>query len=360
MDQQLEELFAAEQYAISQPEKETLLLDDLNALTAHHHEHSDGYRSIIDIAYGSRLTADDLAAIPYLPVGLFKKTELRSVAEDDVFKVMHSSGTTSQEVSRIFLDVETAQLQTRALSSIMTHFLGQQRRPMLIIDHRDVVRDRREFSARGAGILGMMSYGRDHFYALDESMTLDRDGLEAWLAPHDGDELLVFGFTFMVWEYFYQPLRDAGIDLSKAVLFHSGGWKKLLDQAVSNDVFKTGLHDAFGLQRIHNFYGMVEQVGAIYVECSDGFFHPPNFSDVIVRDPRSWRPVPLGEPGVVEVLSPLPHSYPGHALLTEDTGIIHGIDDCRCGQKGKYFTITGRVPKAEIRGCSDTHAYDHA
>ena len=49
-------------------------------------------------------------------------------------------------------------------------------------------------------------------------------------------------------------------------------------------------------------------------------------------------------------------SYPGNSILTEDLGTIHGIDDCECGRKGKYFTISGRIPKTELRGCSDTFA----
>lgn len=355
MDRRLETLLEAEQYSLGRPHKERLLLGDLNDLTELHYASCDGYRRVVDVAYGGLAPAETLDQVPYLPVGLFKEVELRSVPEDDVIKIMHSSGTTSQQVSRVFLDVETARLQTRALSSIMTHYLGRERRPMLIIDHSDVVRDRTGFTARGAGILGMMSYGRDHCFVLDASMRLERDRLETWLADHRDEPLLVFGFTYMVWEYFWRPLRDAGIDLGSGVLFHSGGWKRLQDQSVSHDTFNESVRASFGLRATHNFYGMVEQVGAVSVECSEGFLHPPNVSDVLVRDPRTWRPSPVGEPGVIEVLSPLPRSYPGHALLTEDIGTIHGEDDCACGHRGKYFTIAGRVPKAEIRGCSDTH-----
>ena len=63
----------------------------------------------------------------------------------------------------------------------------------------------------------------------------------------------------------------------------------------------------------------------------------------------------VGEQGIVQVLSPLPGSYPGHSLLTEDTGVLLGEDDCPCGRLGKYFSIIGRIPRAEIRGCSDTY-----
>ena len=50
----------------------------------------------------------------------------------------------------------------------------------------------------------------------------------------------------------------------------------------------------------------------------------------------------------------LPRSYPGHSILTEDMGIVHGVDDSPTGWRGKYFTVTGRIPAAELRGCSDT------
>ena len=53
-------------------------------------------------------------------------------------------------------------------------------------------------------------------------------------------------------------------------------------------------------------------------------------------------------------MSILPNSYPGHNILTEDIGKVYGEDNCKCGRKGKYFHIFGRLEKAEIRGCSDT------
>jgi hypothetical protein len=34
--------------------------------------------------------------------------------------------------------------------------------------------------------------------------------------------------------------------------------------------------------------------------------------------------------------------------------VILGEDDCKCGRKGKYFKVLGRIKKAKIRGCSDT------
>ena len=59
---------------------------------------------------------------------------------------------------------------------------------------------------------------------------------------------------------------------------------------------------------------------------------------------------------MIQAVSLLPGSYPGHSILTEDEGVILGEDDCPCGRKGKYFRVIGRIRNAEVRGCSD--AYD--
>ena len=98
---------------------------------------------------------------------------------------------------------------------------------------------------------------------------------------------------------------------------------------------------------------MAEQTGSIYMECEAGHLHASIFSDILIRNPKDFSCCPIGKKGIIQVLSPLATSYPGHSILTEDMGLILGIDDCPCGRKGKYFRIEGRIPKAEIRGCSD-------
>ena len=358
MDADLNGLLAAPQYSLPEDRKAPLMAAGLASLREHHLERCRPYARMLD-AMGASVTRIDaersaIADQPYLPTSVFKRLRLTSVPDDDIFKVMTSSGTTGQVPSRIYLDVDTAKLQTRALSSIVTHFLGRERRPMLIVDHPAVLRDRSSFSARTAGIVGMMTFGRDHHFLLDDDFGVDRAALTRWLADHAGQDLLVFGFTFMVWQDLVRRFEGTGLDLSRALLVHAGGWKRLLDAAVTRDAFRAALRETHGITEVHDFYGMVEQVGSVFFECPQGAFHAPNFADVIVRDPRTWEPAAPGEPGVLEVVSLLPRSYPGHALLTEDQGVLLGVDDCPCGRLGRYFRVLGRIPKAEIRGCSDT------
>jgi len=145
------------------------------------------------------------------------------------------------------------------------------------------------------------------------------------------------------------------LDLSNGVLIHGGGWKKLFSEAVTSEAFRKKLFDVCGIQNVHEYYGMVEQTGTIYMECEHGHLHAPIFSDIIIRRAHDFSVADVGEKGIIQVLSILPESYPGHSLLTEDEGILLGEDNCPCGRLGKYFKIDGRLKNAEIRGCSDTY-----
>jgi hypothetical protein len=294
-----------------------------------------------------------MSEIPYLPINLFKKYDLVSVPQNEIYKTLLSSGTTDSVPSKIYLDRKTAQLQTAALAAIMTHFLGQKRLPMLIIDQEDVFADPKKYSARSAAILGMLNFGRDPFYLLDKNNEIREAPFTDWYEKYLNEPILIFGLTFMVWKYFLESFPPNKISLPNGILLHTGGWKKLQALSVSNEEFKARAKAVSGIHRCHNFYGFVEQVGSVFMECERGVFHSPNFAEVIIRDPLNWKEASIGAQGVVQTVSTLPWSYPGHSLLTEDLGQIIGIDECMCGRKGKTFKIEGRVPRAEPRGCSD-------
>lgn len=352
----IREFVSIPQYSLSAAEKRSLMVPLLNDLHKHHILNCAEYANFSKVS-GSGIghaysTATDF---PFLPVSIFKNLNLKSIKEEDVFKVLTSSGTTGSVPSRINLDKETASLQTFALSKIITHVMGNERLPMLIVDSKAVLKDRSSFSARGAGILGLSVFGKDHHYLLDENYEIDSAALGQFISKYNGQKMLIFGFTFMVWSYLYQQVGST-LDLSQAVLIHSGGWKKLQEMAVDSDTFKLRFKEKFGLLSSYNFYGMVEQVGSVFLENELGYLHCPNFADVIIRNPIDFSVQPHGEEGFIQVVSALPKSYPGFSILTEDIGICHGEDNPALSWKGKYFQILRRAKKAELRGCSDTFA----
>ncbi|MNG90528.1 Acyl-protein synthetase, LuxE [compost metagenome] len=350
----MDSLLVSPIFSLPQADKQVLLLARLNALSRHHAEHNTPYANVLR-AFGWTTEATDYGDLPYLAARLFKLAQWQSVPEEEVFKVLTSSGTTGAP-SRIVLDRDTAALQSKVLVKILQEFIGKQRLPMLLVEQPALIQNRNGFSARGAGALGLSFLGRDHTYALDEQMRPNWPVIEAFCDKYAGQPVLLFGFTFMVWQCLLEPLRERGLRLpfAQGTLFHSGGWKKLQHLAVDNAVFKQRCHEQLGLRRVHNFYGMVEQVGSIFVECEQGHLHAPVFADLQVRDPLTHQPLGVGQPGLLQVLSAIPKSYPGHSLLTEDLGVLLGEDDCPCGRNGRYFHVSGRQAGAEVRGCSDT------
>lgn len=347
-------------YSLDEEEKNSLLTRRLVQLTEQHRKSCPEYRRMLDAAGYSKKDVKSWMDLPFLPVRLFKELDLKSVLPEDVVKTMTSSGTTGQAVSKIYLDRTTALNQQKAMVKIVSDFTGSGRMPMMIIDSPGTVKNRTMFSARGAGILGFSMFGSERMYVLDDDMKLDIGAVQQFLEQHEGKKILLFGFTYIIWQYFYKELaglKEKGItaDLSDAVLIHGGGWKKMAHEAVSPAEFKERFHDVCGLNSIHEYYGMAEQTGCIYMECEYGHLHAAIYSDVAVRRPADFKLCDIGEQGIIQTVSSIPESYPGHSLLTEDTGILEGVDDCPCGRKGKYFRITGRLKNAEIRGCSDTY-----
>lgn len=354
----LDEFYNLDPYELNKMDKMALLTKELKELTAWHRDHCTYYGNMLKAMNYNADNVQSYYELPFFPVRMFKQMDLLSVDKKDIFKTMTSSGTTGQAVSKIYVDKETASSQQKVLAKIMSNYIGKKRLPMLIIDSPKVVKDRNLFSARGAAILGLSMLAKERVYALNEDMQLDLSVVEEFLKQHAGERFLIFGFTFMVWQHFYKELVRLNYrpDMSEAFLITGGGWKKLESEHISREEFKEKFRNVCGITHFLDHYGMVEQTGSIYAECECGHLHASIYSDIITRRYQDFSPCEIGEKGIIQVVSVLPRSYPGHSLLTEDEGIILGEDDCPCGRKGKYIQLTGRMKKAELRGCSDTYA----
>lgn len=354
----IEDFYLLEPYELDKKAKNKLLTKELKELTDVHRKKCKEYSRLLNTLQYNKEDIKSIEDIPFFPVRMFKEYDLLSVDRKDVFKVMTSSGTTGQKVSKIYVDKETAMIQQKVMIKILSDFLGKKRLPMLIVDTPSVLKDRKMFTARGAAILGLQVAAKEMKYILNEDMTLNIQVLDEFFIKYPDQPFIIFGFTFMVWQHLYQELLKLKkkFDMSNAWLMTGGGWKKLQSEAISQDEFKKRINKECGIKHFLDHYGMVEQTGCIYAECEYGHLHASNYSDVIIRDYKDFSVCPHGTKGIIQVVSVLPHSYPGHSLLTEDEGIVLGEDDCPCGRKGKYIQILGRLKNAELRGCSDTYA----
>jgi len=116
----------------------------------------------------------------------------------------------------------------------------------------------------------------------------------------------VYGFYVILWKHLVEPLLAEGIclNLREARILHSGGWKRLQDQAVdkrcSTNSWLTCLDVPLSASSIL-WHG--RECGSHLSGLLGGNKHGPVFGDVIVRNPLTLEPVAAGEHGIVQVCS---------------------------------------------------------
>ena len=351
----IDKLKKLDPFHVDESKKNSIFLNQIKSLSLHHYKYCKIYKKIINNLQFKINRKNKLENFPMIPVRLFKKFNLRSVPENKVVKRLVSSGTSGHELSKIYLDKTNAANQIKALGKIVSTILGNTRIPMLIVDQNPNLVDRSTFNARSAAIYGFSIFGNNYCYLLDKKNKIDYKSLNNFLEKFGNNKFLVFGFTSLVYENLIKKLSTQIINsnFKNGILIHGGGWKKMEKLKVNNKIFKKKLQSKIKLSKIYNYYGLVEQTGSIFIESSKcGYFHTSVFSDIFIRD-KKFNVVKSGEKGLIQLLSLLPTSYPGHNILTEDIGQIIGEKNCKCGLKGKYFIVHGRAKEAEIRGCSD-------
>ena len=307
----------------------------------------------------------DLADYPYLPVNIFKNKRLTSVPSEKINAILNSSAT-SGIPSTIVLDKITSKRQIVALAKVMSDYLGNQRRPFLILDEDPLTSSSVEISARAAATRGFLILSSKTEYFLfqnNDQLSLEIDKFQKSLKHYEeGDhEVCIFGFTYILYHHVVKELKEKGICFKlpeNSKVAHIGGWKKLESQKVTKEQFLRDVSDIFGVKEesIFDFYGFTEQMGLVYVSVGNLPKTVPAYSEVIIRDFQTLEPVKYGEHGLIQILTPLPHSYPGISVLTEDVGKIVGRGIDKTGRIGTQFEIIGRAKKAETRGCGDIMA----
>jgi hypothetical protein len=359
---QIDALIGAPTFSLEPAEHEARLLAVLKGELAYAAERSLPFRHYLDAWPVDYRSAARIADLPYLPVGTFKANPPLSLVEPErIVRRLASSATTGQIPSRVAVDAETSKRMVKGVSRIIGDFIGSQRRPYLIIDIPETLGGAGELGARGAAIQGLRPFATEMVCCLKSgdggALQVDEEKLQQCAGRWANTEVLVYGFTYVVWQHFVLPLRTKGVQLAmpNIRLLHSGGWKRLQEQAVSREAFASGVAAVFGCatERVLDFYGMVENVGVVYPDCELGYKHVPAFAGVIVRDPLTLRPVEAGEQGILQVCSALPTSFPGFLVLTEDIAEVVRYDGCACGRRGITFRFVKRVPKAEVRGCGN-------
>lgn len=358
----MDQLFSLPAYSDNE-EQQRLYLKALQEELVFHYEHNDMYRQFCDRkGFAPHQEITSLEAIPPVAVSVFKDLGmgLSSVPKEDI-KLRLQSSATSGTPSTIVVDKITSKRQAKAMVKVIQEAIGRERKPFLVMDIDPRSEFRALLGARFAAITGYLNFASKAGYFLkakDGVSYFDVDAMQEYVAGIPADQpVVVFGFTYILYSNVLKAVKEKGITIplpKGSKIIHIGGWKKLESEKISKVLFNQQLADCFGIEPVDviDIYGFTEQMGLNYPDCPCGCKHESSYVKVLVRDVVTNEVLPAGEEGKLEFITPVPHSYPGNLVLTDDLGMV--IDgECPYGRPGKRFKILGRLKKAEVRGCGD-------
>ena len=358
----MDQLFSLPAYSDNE-EQQCLYLKALQEELVFHYEHNDMYRQFCDRkGFDPHQEITSLEAIPPVAVSVFKDLGmgLSSVPKEDI-KLRLQSSATSGTPSTIVVDKITSKRQAKAMVKVIQEAIGRERKPFLVMDIDPRSEFRALLGARFAAITGYLNFASKAGYFLkakDGVSYFDVDAMQEYVTGIPADQpVVVFGFTYILYSNVLKAVKEKGITIplpKGSKIIHIGGWKKLESEKISKELFNQQLADCFGIELVDviDIYGFTEQMGLNYPDCPCGCKHESSYVKVLVRDVVTNEVLPAGEEGKLEFITPVPHSYPGNLVLTDDLGMV--IDgECPYGRPGKRFKILGRLKKAEVRGCGD-------
>lgn len=345
------------------PMAEQLFIEALQEELAFHYDYNEMYRHFCERkGYDPHKPISSLEEIPAVAVSVFKELgfKLNSVPKEELTMALQSSAT-SGVPSTVVIDKTTARRQGKAMVRVISEFIGNKRVPFLIMDVDPKGADRRLLGARFAAVTGYLKFASKvgYFLKAKEGVSyFDVEGIKEYVSelPQEGP-VVVFGFTYILYQNVLKSIEGSGvkIQLSKgSKIIHIGGWKKLESEKISKELFNHKLAECFGIAPtdVIDIYGFTEQMGLNYPDCPCGCKHASSYVRVLTRDTVTREVLPAGQEGMLEFITPIPHSYPGNVVLTDDIGVLEE-SPCPYGREGQRFRVVGRLKKAEVRGCGD-------
>ena len=105
-------------------EEKNTFFNKIKKLTLHHKKNCNIYNSFFKFQKINLKKINSLENLPYIPVRAFKEFDLISVKKKEVYKVLHSSGTSSQKPSKIYLDKKIQKNKLMFLVKFIKIFLS--------------------------------------------------------------------------------------------------------------------------------------------------------------------------------------------------------------------------------------------
>ena len=330
-------------------------------LTRYHIKNNKKYKEILDsrgFSADMLQTEEDLVKLPFIPTAVYKRN--RFFTKNAPVKVTTSgtsggAGEIAFDISALFCALKMS-LKTFAVKRLFSPRLTN----YIIFGYKPDKKNKTGVSktAFGATLFApalhrtyALERGADGKYSADLSKVCDK------IVEYSKSKHPVRFMGFPSYTYFaLKLLQEKGVTVklpqdSKIML--AGGWKQYYKEQVDKEEFYDTARRVLGIgdKDIIEFFGAVEHP-IIYCDCENHHFHVPSYSRVIIRDVNTLEPLPYGQTGLVELITPMVKATPITAAMTDDLGILHPGSECGCGIDSPYLEIVGRVGLKDVKTCA--------
>lgn len=340
---------------------DTLFLRGMNEINHWHAERTAFFRSLWQT--GELICMRDCERLPYLHADFLKLHEILSIPPQDVFLHLTSSGTSGQK-SQMFFDEWTIRAAQRMVAFIFNHYGW-------ISDEVPVNYVLYSYEPKSGFHVGTSftdNYLCDFAPAKSVTYALRNTGsgshefdvygvIQALLKSAELDApVRIFGFPAFLY-FTLERMRAMGIPPlrldPRSLVFLGGGWKGHADQEIPKQDLYLRVTEQLGIpsDRLRDGFGSVEHC-VPYIECVRHRFHVPIWSRVIIRDVASLQPLPFGNTGYLQFMSPYITSVPAQSVLMSDLGELYPAEACDCGASTPWFVVKGRAGLSRNKSCA--------
>ncbi|MFP4077975.1 MAG: acyl-protein synthetase [Candidatus Izemoplasmataceae bacterium] len=341
-----------------------LFADAIRENARHHQQNCHDYNEILsrfECDPSTVKSIDDIKRIPFIPTIYFKRHSLHSKPYRKMAIKATSSGTSSNLKSEVGMGYMDLLRGFRMIHRLFKyHRLWSLKRVNYFIfgyeptKHTDVV------NMKSANGFTRVAPAKKRYYAIrwdrkTSQYKVDLDFMKQNLIKASRQRFPIRTIGFPAYTYFLlKEMKDEGISLKMpkgSLVTVGGGWKQFSSEQVDKKTFYALVEAVLGIPETHiiEFFGAVEHP-VVFPDCKYHHLHIPIYSRVLIRDPETFEPLPHGETGLINLLSPLNETTPLTSVMTDDLGVLH--TGCECGLQAPWLEVLGRVGLKDIITCA--------
>jgi Acyl-protein synthetase, LuxE len=298
------------------------------------YENVEIYRRFVDYLNINPDEVNELAAIPFLPIEMFKNHQIldKNVTADLFFQ---SSGTTQMNLSKHFIADE--EIYRQSIYKSFEQFIGNPEDFIFLGLLPSYLERQNSSLIYMVDFLMKKSAKPENGYFL-----YNHEDLFKLLNELENKKVILFGVSFALLDFLdYCDSNAKTLRFSDALTVIETGGMKGRKEEMTKDELLNILQEGFKTKKIYSEYSMTELLSQAY-SLGNNEYECPNWMKIMVRnaeDPFSYEKE--GRTGAINIID-LANIHSCSFIATQDLGKI----------TGSKFQVLGRIDHSDIRGCS--------